>query len=204
MNNFLEREWIMLGVFLDTETNGLNSQIHKILEIAYKIVDLSTGELKEEYQSIVLQPIEVSEKSDPNSLRITGFTWREVSQGRAPHNIREHIINSFTKWGIIRKEAVFICQNPSFDRIFFSQLIDPDTQEMLNWPYHWLDLASMFWALTLDRAKRGEGPPPWEAGYSKDSIATHYKLPAEPNPHRAMNGVSHLLLCYRTAVGFLF
>lgn len=192
----------MIGVFLDTETNGLNSIHHKILEIAFKIVDLTNGELKEEYQTLIAQPIEAWEKSDQESLRINGFTWDEVSQGRTPRHVSQAIIDIFTRWGVRRKKAVFICQNPSFDRIFFSQLIDSDTQELLSWPYHWLDLASMYWAVTLTHAKQHKGPLPWETGFSKDLIASHYKLPTESKPHRAMNGVSHLLLCYRAVVGF--
>lgn len=192
----------MRGVFLDTETNGLNVQIHRLLEIAFKIVDLSTGEVKEEFQSVVSHPIEVWEKSCQPSLKVNGFTWEEVSKGAAPKQIAQTIIDCFAKWDIRRKKAVFICQNPSFDRGFFSQLIDSDTQELLSWPYHWLDLASMHWALTMDRAKRENGPFPWDTGYSKDLIASHYKLPEEKTPHRAMNGVAHLLLCYRAVVGF--
>lgn len=192
----------MIGVFLDTETNGLNSQIHKIVEIAFQIVDLANGELKEEYQTLVAQPIEAWEKSDQESLRINGFTWDEVSQGKVPRHVSQAIIDIFTRWGIRRKKTVFICQNPSFDRVFFSQLIDPDTQELLSWPYHWLDLASMYWALSMAKAKQRKGPLPWETGLSKDLIASQYNLPGEAKPHRAMNGVAHLLLCYRAVVGF--
>lgn len=192
----------MIGIFLDTETNGLNSQVHRILEIAFKIVDLTTGELKEEFQTIVAQPIEAWEKSDQESLRINGFSWEEVSQGKTARQVSQHILDIFSRWGIRRKKAVFICQNPSFDRVFFAQLIDSDTQELLSWPYHWLDLASMFWALSMDKAKKKMGPLPWETGFSKDLIASHYKLPLEAKPHRAMNGVSHLLLCYQAVVGF--
>lgn len=193
----------MIGIFLDTETNGLNSSVHKIIEIAFKIVDLTNGELKEEFQTIVAQSIEIWEKSDQESLKVNGFTWAEVSQGKTPRHVSQSIIDIFTKWGIRRKKAVFICQNPSFDRVFFSQLIDPDTQELLRWPYHWLDLASMFWALSLNKAKQSLGPPPWETGFSKDLIANQYKLPEEAKPHRAMNGVNHLFLCYGAVVGFL-
>ncbi len=192
----------MLGIFLDTETNGLNSQIHRILEIAYKIVNLTDGTLLDQYQTIVSIPIELWEKSDQESLRINGFDWNEVSQGRTPRNVSQQIIDAFTRHGIRRKQAVFICQNPSFDRVFFSQLIDPDTQELLSWPYHWLDLASMYWALSMQQAKASKGPLPWETGFSKDLIATQYKLPRESKPHRAMNGVEHLLLCYEAVVGF--
>ena len=33
----------MLGIFLDTETNGLNPFVHSVLEIAFKIINLSNG-----------------------------------------------------------------------------------------------------------------------------------------------------------------
>lgn len=193
---------IVLGIFLDTETNGLNPQIHKILEIAFKIVDLQTGQIKENFQSLIAQPVEAWEKSDHESLRINGFTWDEIKAGRSVRHTSQQIIDLFSQWNIRRKKAFFICQNPSFDRVFFSQLIDADTQELLSWPYHWLDLASMFWALSIEKAKRGEHPMPWDIGLSKDTIASYYKLPLEEKPHRAMNGVDHLLLCYRTVVGF--
>lgn len=192
----------MLGIFLDSETNGLNSQIHKIVEIAFKIVDLTTGVVKDQYQTLISQKIETWEKSDSESLKINGFTWEEVSHGKPPQVVSQEIIDCFAAHSIRRKKAVFICQNPSFDRVFFSQLIDPDTQELLYWPYHWLDLASMHWALTMDKAKKFQSPLPWDTGFSKDLIASFYKLPPEEKPHRAMNGVSHLLLCYEAVVGF--
>ncbi len=192
----------MIGIFLDTETNGLNAKIHKVLEIAFKIVDLINGELKGEYQTLIAQPIEAWEKSDQESLRINGFSWDEVSKGKSIRHASQAIIDIFTRFGIRRKKAVFICQNPSFDRAFFSQLIDADTQELLMWPYHWLDLASMYWALCINKAKDEQGPLPWETGFSKDLIASQYKLPAEAKPHRAMNGVDHLLVCYNAVVGY--
>ena len=192
----------MLGIFLDSETNGLNPQVHRIAEIAFKIVDLSSGEIKETYQTIVKQDAPSWEKSDPESLKINGFTWEEISLGKPHLQICQEIIEIFTRFGIRRKKAVFICQNPSFDRVFFSQLIDTNTQETLIWPYHWLDLASMHWAIAMEKAKLKKGPLPWETGYSKDMIASFYKLPPEEKPHRAMNGVNHLLLCYQAVVGF--
>jgi oligoribonuclease len=192
----------VIGVFLDTETNGLNPQVHKILEIAFKIVNLSTGEELEEFQSVVAQPIGAWEKSDQESLKINGFSWEELTKGTTPRQVSQRIIDLFSLCGVRRKKAVFICQNPSFDRVFFSQLIDADTQELLSWPYHWLDLASMHWALTMEKAQKKQGSLPWETGFSKDLIASYYNLPGESKPHRAMNGVNHLLLCYGAAVGF--
>lgn len=192
----------MLGIFLDTETNGLNSQTHKILEIAFKIVDVNTGEIKDEYETTVSLTTADWDKSDPASLKINNFTWDEVSKGKEEGKVSQEIIECFAKWKIQRKKAVFICQNPSFDRVFFSKLISPEKQESLNWPYHWLDLASMHWALAMERAIKQNGPLPWDTGFSKDMIASHYNLSPEEKPHRAMNGASHLLLCYKAVVGF--
>jgi DNA polymerase-3 subunit epsilon/oligoribonuclease len=192
----------VIGIFLDTETNGLNAQVHKILEIAFKFVDLNTGTILHSYQSLIAQPLQFWKKSDPTSLSINGFTWEEIQKGKAAQHVSQDILDLFATYGIKRKKAVFICQNPSFDRIYFSQLIDVDTQEMLQWPYHWLDLASMFWALSMEKAKQGLGPAPWEIGCSKDTIAAYCLLPPEEKPHRAMNGVEHLLLCYQSVVGF--
>jgi oligoribonuclease len=187
----------VLGVFLDTEANGLNAQINKIIELAFKIVDLSSGELKAEYKAVVAQTKEVWAKSDPNSLKVNGFSFEEVAKGKQPDQIGKETIALFGKWSIERTKAVFICQNPSFDRVFFSQLVDSDTQEFQKWPYHWLDLASMFWATSMHKNKL-----PWEVGFSKDLIAQQYNLDPEASPHRAMNGVDHLLLCYEAVVGF--
>ena len=192
----------MLGIFLDSETNGLNAKKHRILEIAFKILDMSSGEVLDQFQSLIKIDVADFEKSDPQSLKINGFNWKEIEDAPSPASIAEQIQASFVRNKIVRGEAVFICQNPSFDRAFFSQLIDSDIQEKLQWPYHWLDLASMYWAEMMRKAKDGGGKFPWETGCSKDKIAAALHLPKEDTPHRAMNGVNHLLLCYRAIVGF--
>ena len=192
----------MLGIFLDTETNGLNPYKHKVIEIAFQILDVFSGDLKDTFHSVVSISAEDWQKSDPESLQVNGFKWEEVVLGSPPSSVGNKIQQSFAKNGIKRGEAVFICQNPSFDRIYFSQLIDPDLQEKLRWPYHWLDLASMYWNEAMKKGALGTGKYPWETGYSKDKIALTYQLPTEEQPHRAMNGVKHLLLCYKAIVGF--
>lgn len=194
----------MLGIFLDTETNGLDPYNHRSLEIAIQIVDLYTGEVKGTFESLIHQDIEIWKKSDLESLRVNGFTYDIVSKGKPEKTIGDEIIALFTGLKIKRNEAVYICQNPSFDRAFFSQIVPIPTQELLRWPYHWLDLASMYWADTMNRAKKEKKPFPWESGFSKDLIAMNYSLPIENRPHRAMNGVRHLILCYEAVVGFPF
>lgn len=187
----------MLAVFLDTETNGLNPYKHKVIEIAYKILDVKTGDLKDSFESLVSHSEEDWQKSDPRSLKIHEISWEKVKGGSSIDIVAQKILASFSKHGIQKGKALFICQNPSFDRAFFSQIIDPDIQHSLDFPYHWLDLASMYWSRKIK-----ESPYPWETGISKDRISQTYQLPPEAKPHRAMNGVDHLLLCYETMIGF--
>lgn len=181
----------MLGIFLDLETNGLNAFKHRILEIAFQIVDLESGELKASYEAVVFQPESVWSQSDPKSLQVNGFTYDMTKQGKSEVEVSQEIISLLNHFDVKRGTAIFICQNPSFDRMFFNQLIDPERQEKEGWPYHWLDLASMYFA-----KEKGS------LALSKNAIATKLGLPEETLPHKAMNGVKHLLLCYEAVVGF--
>ena len=192
----------MIGIFLDTETNGLDPLKNRVIEIAYKLVDLLTGDLLEEFSDIIFQTKEVWDGSNLKSLEVNGFKYEDIIDGKSEKEVSELILENFTKHKISNKNAVYICQNPSFDRTFFSQLLEIDLQNSLNWPYHWLDLASMFWALCIEKAKKEKSNLPWDIGFSKDNIANVYGLGKEEMPHRAINGVNHLLLCYEKAVGF--
>ncbi len=188
----------MIGIFLDIESNGLNVMKHRALEIALKFISLDSKSELDAYSSIVCQPPTIWKKSDPRSLEVNGFTFDMLKEGKEESLVGDEIINLFKKHHIDRTNAVYICQNPSFDRSFFAQLVDPEIQESNLWPYHWLDLASMFWALRLKEYKAKKSPPPWEIGISKNKIAAHFNLKEEAHPHKAMQGVEHLIECYFT------
>lgn len=192
----------MLGIFLDQETTGLDPSRHRVLEIAIKLLDLANGDLLGEFSSIVKQPQQVWEKSDPISLSVNGFRWSDLDDGQSEQAVNKQIITLFTQVGIQRHNAFFLCQNPAFDRAFFAQLVDIYTQEQLQWPYHWLDFASMYWALFVREVSQKQLEWPSELSLSKDEIAKRYGLPPEVRPHRAMNGVDHLLRCYQRVVGW--
>lgn len=59
----------------------------------------------------------------------------------------------------------------------------------------------MYWALLVGKLARENRPFPETLNLSKNEIARLYHLPPETTPHRAMNGVEHLLLCYKTTLG---
>ena len=192
----------MLAIFLDQETTGLDSYKHKLLEVAFRVVDLGTGAELASYESVVSQPESAWQARDPQAISVNGFTKEQIASGKTEAEIGAAIIELFTKLGIKRGKAVFICQNPSFDRPFFSHLVDCYEQERRNWPYHWLDLASMYWTLEVKKAQKLGKPLAEEFWLSKDHIAEAYGLAKEATPHRAMQGVNHLLLCYKHVVGF--
>ncbi len=191
----------MLGIFLDVETTGLDPCKHRVIEIAFQVYHLPTGVRRATFHYVVSQPKEVWELSDPVSLQVNGFTWEEVVRGVSEQEVASAIKALFAELDVQRGRAIFICQNPAFDRAFVSQLIDIYTQEELRWPYHWLDFASMYWALKMHKILDNREEWPAAISLSKDVVAEEYGLPKEARPHRAMNGVEHLLTCYRHVVG---
>ncbi len=194
----------MQAIFLDIETTGLDCMRHSPIDVALEVVDMTTCKRKARYQSLVKQPARVWELADPASLLINGYTLEQTSDGKEPLIIGREVIDLFTSLGIERGKAVFICQNPAFDRGFFMQLVDVYTQERLNWPYHWLDFASMYWAIVLQKTKNAGTLFPESINLSKNEIAKAYNLPEEKTPHKASQGVEHLMTCYQTVFGVQF
>lgn len=186
----------MKAIFLDIETDGLDPDMHVALEIGVSIYDLHKMTCITEYSSL----IRCSERqrvfdSDPEALKINGITYEELKEAKEASVVCGDLTELFLTHELDKTNSVFICQNPSFDRGFFPQIMPVDTQHELELPYHWLDLASMFWSRIVDtnRDHIMETPIP----LSKDSIATYLGIPKEEKPHRALNGVRHLISCYR-------
>jgi oligoribonuclease len=192
----------VIGIFLDIETTGLDSTRHAAIDLAFTMMDLRNGQVVASYQSLIAQPENIWAKKDPVSMEINGYTWDQVKTGKPLNQIREEVLQMFKSVGIQRGSAVFICQNPAFDRGFFAQIVDVYTQETLNWPYHWLDFASMYWALLCRTVKEGNAQFPQTINLSKNSIGKLFSIPPEEVPHLAKNGVDHLINCYRRVVGF--
>lgn len=191
----------MLGVFLDLETTGLDPSRHRVVEVGLRVLDLYSGENHGQFESVIRQSSEVWERRDPDSIAVNGFTWEGMLLGCTEMEVSKEIVSILSAADIQRGKAVFICQNPAFDRPFFGQLVPIYTQESLRWPYHWLDFASMYWALKIKTYTADNTPWPESISVSKDNIAAEYALAPENKPHRALNGVNHLIQCYSKVVG---
>ncbi|MGK0183775.1 MAG: oligoribonuclease [Halioglobus sp.] len=191
-----------MGIFLDTETSGLDHNKHDVLEIGLKVVDMMNGNVLGSYESIVSVSPEEWECASKEALAVNGFKWEHVQKGKSRQEVSEEITVLFGSLGINRYNSCYICQNPSFDRGFFTQLFSEDLQFQKRWPYHWLDLASMNWGLKMHQFANSEEKKMEPIGFSKDKIAAQHDLPPEEIPHRAMNGVEHLFKIYMHIVGF--
>ncbi|WP_213357491.1 3'-5' exonuclease [Chlamydiifrater phoenicopteri] len=187
----------MFLIFLDTETCGLRPEVHRILELAFRIVCSDTYEVVASYSSLVKhEDREVWAQRSEESCRITGLDEAFVNYfGKTEEVVAEEVLAIFSQVGVTKFSAVFVCQNPGMDRSFFSQLISVDRQQQLGLPYHWFDLASMFWALEV--MERGHVAKNFSGLLSKNNIATYFGLAEEKMPHRALQGVDHLIECYR-------
>src|SRR5580704_9180627 len=101
-------ETTVLGIFLDSETNGLNLLKHKMIEIAFKILDISTGMPVDSFHSVIAISSEEWEKSDPESLRVNGFSWHDITANGLPSSeVALEITECFARNKIKRGEAVF-------------------------------------------------------------------------------------------------
>lgn len=195
----------MLGVFLDTETTGLDPSRHRPVEIAFKIVDVLTGQIKKEFESKIGICEEEWLQGDHHAALIHALTFEELKTAPSSEVVGKEIVQILRQYGIVRGQAFFICQNPSFDKGFFNQLVSVDLQEELEFPYHWLDLASMYWTRVVrdSLVDVQQQLQIHQAFYvSKDQIAKQMGLAPEAKPHRAMQGVSHLIECYKRVIGF--
>lgn len=187
----------MLVIFLDTETTGLDPGKHKPIEIAYKVMDLTSNKFILSYESYIAISREAWAEADVESINIHQLSYEQLLAGKTAKNVCAEITSDFNHLPLREKSGVFICQNPSFDRAFLNQIVPVDLQKEYLWPYHWLDLASMFWSylhLKNDPLLNKLS----ENLLKKDQIANYFNLPKETTPHRAMNGVNHLIKCYET------
>jgi len=181
----------MLGIFLDTETTGLSADSAKILSLAFRVIDLVTGEELGSFSTHIKHPKKVWDDAHPRALEVNGMSWKK--DGHKGKNQKETMKLVTAKlFALIKdRKSCFICQNPSFDKSFFNKLIPNDIQRRYKLPYHWLDLASMFLMHSIKSGTLSN-----VKSLSKDNIAKALGLVKEDDIHTAMGGVDRLILCF--------
>lgn len=198
----------MRAIFIDLETTGLDFDKHIVLDVGVVIADLNDMSTTYAYTSCISCDAVDWLMADENILEINGFNKENHWQtAKKDHEVTKELIKFFKKYDVEKGKDFFICNNSSLDRSFFLQLMSQELMEELNLPYHWLDLASMYWMKYY--ACFHPIPSPHciipelccEVSLSKDSIAKHLGIPSENKPQRALQGALHLLKCYMWLTG---
>ena len=160
------------------------------------IVDLHDMSCIASYSSLVKCYSIQWDEADHQALEVNGFNIDNHLAYKESWEVGHELLSFFLENDVVRGKAVFICQNPSFDRQFIHKLLPQSKMNQFNLPYHWLDLASMYWARTIDVSKPVNGHNLPRCSLSKDNIAKDLGLPPEQSPHKALGGVAHLISCY--------
>lgn len=198
----------MKAIFLDLETTGLDFDKHVVLDVGIVIVDLNDMSRTFAYTSCITCDANDWLLADKKALEVNGFSEENNWQlSKKDYEVTKELVQFFKKHDVEKGKAFFICQNPSFDRPFFLQLMSQELMHELNLPYHWLDLASMYWMKyyacfhPIPSAHCIIPELAYEVSLSKDTIAKHLGIPPEAKPHKALQGAMHLMKCYMWLTG---
>ena len=180
----------MRGIFVDLETTGRDASKHVVLDICVAVVDMTSCDNIAQYHSCITCSADDWLRSEPKALQVNGFDESALIQGKSIERVSYELLGFLVNLQLTRYNSFFMCQNPTFDKPFFDKIITLENQENYDMPYHWLDLASMYWIV------KGVGNI-GDINLSKDAIARNIGRPIEEMPHRATNGVRHLIECYK-------
>jgi DNA polymerase III epsilon subunit-like protein len=165
-------------IVLDIETTGLSPILNSIIEIG--AIDFSNTKNQFQGQCHIWAGAEV----DTTALKINGFTNEEITRNNKPTEF--DLLQTFIKW-LDRIEDRTICgQNIDFDIGFLNESAKRYKIDR-NFGKRKVDLHSLVYSHLLKRnvvplLKNGL------SNISSDFIMEYVGLPAEPKPHRAING----------------
>lgn len=193
----------MRAVFIDVETTGLDFDRHVPLDVGAVVVDLHNMSCIATYYELIKCYSIQWDHADHQALEVNGFDIDNHFASKESWEVGNELLEFLVHHGILRGQSIFICQNPSFDRIFIHKLISQKKMNDFNLPYHWLDLASMYWIKALDINKPVNGHTLKKhspISLSKDTIASMLGIPKEAKPHKGLQGAEHLFECYKALV----
>lgn len=177
----------MIAVFIDVETTGLDLYRDRLLEVGLIVVDLVQNKVVNTYEALILGPGPLEQTSGHHINQIT--TLEMINEGKTEEQVAHEIEQILIEHAVFMHHGFFVCQNPVFDYYFTRPLFGLMRTSIRAWPYHWLDLASMYW---IKLGHKSEYP----VKLTKNNIARQLDLDTEAEPHRALNGALHLLECY--------
>ena len=171
----------MILTVIDTETTGLDSDIHEIIQIAaISYVVSGDGErfVLKSYEEKI-NPKQLHTASE-KALQINGFTIQDWAGSPEAENVLPNVIE------MIEKSDILIGQNLIFDLRFISEICHRNNIEPPNYPPY-IDTKSI-----ADRLVRAN----WLQRSGMDYLVEHYSVKVSGRAHTA------LVDCERTMLVF--
>ncbi|MGD0977307.1 MAG: 3'-5' exonuclease [Minisyncoccia bacterium] len=154
----------------DTETTGLDAQIHEIIEIGLIVVDQQSFKILDKLD-VKVKPVHIK-TGVKKALEFTGYNEKDWKKAWD----LEEVMKIYAEK---TKDAIFTAQNTYSDWAFINEAFKlTGVEDPMD--YHRLDLFSIGWA------KRDKFPDMTK--FSLSSMCKYFGIEVEPIPHRAMNG----------------
>jgi DNA polymerase III epsilon subunit-like protein len=166
--------------FIDVETTGAIFGFHEIIEVGAVRMSpdftVCRGEMT--FKLLPRHP----ERLTADAQRVNGYSlsaWRDA------------VVDPRKKWDEFASFAagsIPVCHNPSFDRAFVTLGALEYGVSDLRMDHHWIGTESLGWPLVYSgRIKE----------FSLNGFCRILGIPAEPEPHKAMEGARTCLMVYR-------
>lgn len=167
-------------IWVDTETTGLDPELHEIIEIGWLVTDLR-GEPTGQKGSA---RVKFSGYCTPGAQAVNGYDpsdWIDA----------EPLDSALADLLTVLEGRRYAGQNPAFDQGFLRRGC---RRCELEWPcnHHPVVLASVCWPLVADR-----DPVP----QSLYALCLALGVEPEPKPHTALGGARNAAAVYRVAIG---
>lgn len=159
----------------DTETTGLDAQIHEIIEIGLIVVEQPKLRVIDKFE-VKVKPILIK-TAVKKALAVNGYNEKDW---RKAWDLKEAIEIYSEK----TKNAIFVAQNAFSDWSFINEAFKKTQVEDLM-DYHRIDLFTLGWS---------KAPKlPGLTKFSLASMCKYFDIEPEPLPHRAINGAKKAL-----------
>jgi DNA polymerase III epsilon subunit-like protein len=168
-------------IVLDIETTGLDPKRHSIIEVGAMEFDDPQNVFNEKCR------IWPGAEIDQGALEINGFSIHEIT-APAIQSQRE-LLTKFNDWISSIADKTIAGQNVDFDIGFLNESCKR-LDLSCNVGKRKVDLHSLVYAHLLGRKIK----PPLKdgsSGLSSDLIMNYVGIPAEPRPHKALNGARY-------------
>jgi DNA polymerase III epsilon subunit-like protein len=161
--------------FVDTETTGLKSDYHEIIQVSAILTKPDGKEVTERY-SARIKPI-YPERIDPKAAAVNGFKAENYTDETCTP--RDEVINNLIR---LSQGAIPVGQNIKFDVGFLTTFLNGQTP----WHYHSIDTMVLAWPFFV--AKKIDY-------FNLDTLCDFFKIP-RPKIHTATEDIEATFKVY--------